>query len=111
MKIVVRNSAQGTEYWDTKEKKIRFLSAGKEPDFEVTKDFKSKLVADGRKFAEADRKKNEGTKEDFLKYMDILNVEQLLTYAKDNDIHVPGNMKKEETIRNYIVEKLNDVDE
>lgn len=111
MNVEVRNTAQGTEYWDTKEKKVRFVSAGKEPDFEVTKNPKSMFVADGKVVAEAVEKMIEGTKEDFLKYLDTLNVEQLLAYAKDNDIEVPGNMKKEETVRNHIAEKLNGVDE
>jgi hypothetical protein len=111
MNVEVRNTAQGTEYWDTKEKKIRFVSAGKEPDFEVTKDSKSMLVADGMVVAEAVEKKIGGTKEDFLKYLDKMNAEQLFAYAKDNDIEVPGNMKKEETVRNHIAEKLNNVDE
>ncbi|USK91506.1 hypothetical protein [Rossellomorea marisflavi] len=108
MNVEVRNTAQGTEYWDTKEKKIRFVSVGKEPDFEVTKDPKSMLVADGKLIAEAVKKKIGGTKEEFLRYLETMNAEQLLAFAKDNDIEIPGNMKKEETVRNHIAEKLND---
>ncbi|WP_430482800.1 hypothetical protein [Rossellomorea marisflavi] len=111
MHVEVRKSAQGIEYWDTEEKKIHFVSKGQKPGFEVTKDPKSMLVVDGKKIAEAVGKKIEGTKEDFLKYLDTLNVEQLLAYAKENDIEVPGNMRKEETVRNHIVEKLNADDE
>jgi hypothetical protein len=111
MNVEMRKTAQGTEYWDTEEKKIHFVPEGQKPGFEVTKDPKSMLIVDGKKVDEAVEKKIEGTKEDFLKYLDTLNVEQLLAYAKDNDIEVPGNMKKEETVRNHIAEKLNADDE
>lgn len=33
---------------------------------------------------------------------EAMDADQLLTYAKENDIEVPGNMKKEDTIRRYI---------
>lgn len=102
MNVEVRNTAQGTEYWDTEKKKIHFVPEGQKPGFEVTKNPKSMLVVDGKKVDEAVEKK-----EDFLKYLDTLNVEQLIAYAKDNDIEVPGNMKKEETVRNHVAEKLN----
>ncbi len=38
--------------------------------------------------------------------LDDMNVEELLSFAKDNGIDVPGKLKKEESIRNYIVEQL-----
>jgi hypothetical protein len=99
MNVEVRKSAQGTEYWDTKAKKVRFVPAGKEPGFEVEKERKSK---EGLKPVEV-----EGEVTD----LNSLNAEQLLAYAKDNDIDVPGNMKKEETIRNHIAEQVNAADE
>jgi hypothetical protein len=99
MNVEVRKSAQGTEYWDTKAKKVRFVPAGKEPGFEVEKERKSK---EGLKPVEV-----EGEVTD----LNSLNTEQLLAYAKDNDIDVPGNMKKEETIRNHIAEQVNAAEE
>ncbi|WP_430494082.1 hypothetical protein [Rossellomorea marisflavi] len=111
MNVEVRKTTQGIEYWDSKEKSIRFVPAGKKPSFEVVEEPKSMVVVDGKKVAGAVEKKIDGTKEELLKYLVRLNVEQLLAYAKDNDIDVPGNMKKEETIRNHIVEKLNPGDE
>jgi hypothetical protein len=98
MNVEVRKSAQGTEYWDTKAKKVRFVPAGKKPGFEVEKERKSK---EGLKPVEV-----EGEVTD----LNSLNAEQLLAYAKDNDIEVPGNMKKEETIRNHIAEQINAAD-
>lgn len=38
--------------------------------------------------------------------LDDMNVEQLLAFAEQNNIDVPGNMKKVETIRNHIAEEL-----
>lgn len=40
-----------------------------------------------------------------------LDAEQLKAYAAENGIEVPGNMKKEETIRKHIEESLAEVDE
>jgi hypothetical protein len=98
MNVKTRQSAQGTEYWDTKEKKVRFVPAGQEPGFEVTKDPKSMVKDDGAEYQPTI---------DLIK----MNAEQLLAYAKEHDIEVPGNMKKEETIRNHIAEQLNADDE
>jgi hypothetical protein len=101
MNVEVRKSAQGTEYWDTKKKKIRFVPAGKEPGFEVTKDPKSMLP------------EKETKQEDYETEIDLdsMNADQLKDFAKQNDIEVPGNMKKVETIRAHILESLTTADE
>jgi hypothetical protein len=101
MNIEIRKTAQGTEYWDTKEKKIRFVPVGQEPGFEVTKEPKS-MLKQSLKPVEVEGKVTD---------LNAMNTEQLLAYAKDNDIEVPGNMKKEETIRNHIAEQLSADDE
>jgi hypothetical protein len=98
MNVEMRKTAQGTEYWDTEAKKIRFVPAGKKPGFEVTKDPKS-MVEEEKQDSETDID------------LDKMNAEQLLAFAKQNDIEVPGNMKKEVTIRNHIAEQLNADDE
>jgi hypothetical protein len=98
MNVEVRKSAQGTEYWDTKAKKVRFVPAGKEPGFEVEKETKSTLKDESPKV--------ENAAEDDAVDLNKLDADQLLVYAKDNDIEVPGNMKKEETIRKHIEESL-----
>ncbi|WAA10829.1 hypothetical protein [Fervidibacillus albus] len=38
--------------------------------------------------------------------LEELNANQLRSFAEQNGIDIPGNMKKEETIRSYIIEKL-----
>ncbi|BCB04753.1 hypothetical protein [Bacillus sp. KH172YL63] len=101
MNVEMRKTAQGTEYWDTKEKKIRFVPAGKEPGFEVTKEPKSMLPE-----KESKQEDNETDID-----LDSMNADQLKGFAKQNDIEVPGNMKKEETIRAHILESLNEADE
>jgi hypothetical protein len=98
MNVEVRKSAQGTEYWDTKEKKVRFVPAGQEPGFEVTKEPKSKV-----------KEEKQDTETDID--LDKMDAEQLLAFAEQNDIEVPGNMKKEETIRNHIADQLTAADE
>ncbi|MGM0863387.1 MAG: hypothetical protein ACQEWF_01770 [Bacillota bacterium] len=92
MNVEMRKTSQGTEYWDTEEKKIRFVPAGKKGGFEVTKDPKSMLKEEGH------NPKLERPDESF----GSMNAEQLLGYVKDNNFEVPGNMKKGETIRKHI---------
>jgi hypothetical protein len=102
MNVEMRKTAQGTEYWDTKEKRVRFVPAGKKPGFEVTKEPKSLLP-------EKESKKEEENPAEVD--LDTMNADQLKEYAKQNAIEVPGNMKKEETIRAHILESLTVSDE
>ncbi len=77
----IRETLNGnTEYWDTKEKRIVIGGSPKEKEEAVctTADIK----------------------------LDDMDVDQLLSFAGQNNIDVPGNMKKEETIRNHIAEQL-----
>ena len=95
MRIPIRKTTQGIEYWCTKEKRIIILPTGVKPDFETSESPKSMLQKDAPKTdyqTEVDPEK--------------MNVEQLLAYAKEKEVDVPGNMKKEETIRAHIVEQL-----
>ncbi|MDR4442161.1 MULTISPECIES: hypothetical protein [Bacillus cereus group] len=98
----IRKTISGIEYWDSKEKRIRFVPIGEEPGFEVTVNPESMIIK------HADNKIVDveviDTKSEIN--LDDMNAEQLLSFAKDNGIDVPGKLKKEETIRNYIVEQL-----
>lgn len=96
MFVETRKTAQGTEYWDNVGKKTVFVPAGQEPNFEVTVDPKSMI---------AEKSKNDSNDESDTN-LDTMNVEQLLAFAAQHNIDVPGNMKKEDTIRNHIVEAL-----
>lgn len=43
MRVLIRSTATGTEYWDAKEKRTIFVSAGSKPDFEITKNPESMI--------------------------------------------------------------------
>ncbi|UPJ16066.1 hypothetical protein MYW48_25835 [Bacillus cereus] len=98
----IRKTISGTEYWDNKEKRSLFVPTGEEPGFEVTVNPESMIIkhADnkvvGVEVIDTDTEIN----------LNDMNAEELLSFAKENDIEVPGKLKKEETIRNYIVEQL-----
>lgn len=98
----IRKTISGTEYWDTNEKRSLFVRTGEEPGFEVTVNPESMIIkhADnkvvGVEVIDTDTEIN----------LDDMNAEELLSFAKENDIEVPGKLKKEETIRNHIVEQL-----
>lgn len=76
---LIRKTLTGTEYWNPKEKRTVFYPRGKEP-------------------------KQENKKEEQLPVVDLdsMNFDELLAFAKENNIDIPGNMKKEETIRKHI---------
>ncbi|GGE58513.1 hypothetical protein [Priestia taiwanensis] len=97
MKVEMRKTASGTEYWDTKEKRTLFVATGDEEDFEVTVNLKNMLEDEGSADTSTDID------------LDAMNAEQLLAFAKQNNIDVPGNMKKEETIRNHIAKHYHEV--
>lgn len=111
MFVETRKTAQGTEYWDAKEKKTVFVPAGKEPDFEVTVDPKSVIAGvdleTGKDTTVINGQIDDGETDTNLNAM---NAEKLLTFAAQNNIDVPGNMKKEETIRNHIAGALTAAD-
>mgnify|MGYP001444959176 CR=1 FL=1 len=102
MKVEIRKTLSGTEYWDNEEKRTVFVPKGEKPKFEVTKKPKS-MLDDGH---------NPGvgivdeTADEYEVDLDDMTAEQLIEFAEENGIEIPGNMKKEETIRKYIAEKL-----
>jgi hypothetical protein len=116
MKVLTRSTAQGTEYWDAKEKKVLFVPAGEKPDFEVTVNPESMVlgvdVAKGADQTVIQKKVGDkvlATKviiDDVEINLDEMDAEQLKDFASQNNIEVPGNMKREDTIRNHIVEEL-----
>ena len=106
MKVQIRKTLTGTEYWDTEAKKTLFVPNGEKPKFEVTKDPESMIG--GVDFATGkDKTVVIPEHEHVVPTIDDMNKEQLLTYAADNNIEIPGNIKKEDTIRKYIADELN----
>lgn len=98
----IRKTISGTEYWDNEKKKSLFVPTGEEPGFEVTVNPESMII----KYADNKVVGGEVIDTDTEINLDDMNVEQLLSFAKDNGIDVPGKLKKEETIRNHIIEQL-----
>ncbi|MGP4038343.1 hypothetical protein ACTWP4_00330 [Gracilibacillus sp. D59] len=103
MIVKTRKSAQGTEYWDTEEKRTRFVPKGKKPNFEVTEETKAMLSE--KKYL------GEFVKSNAEINLDEMNKEHLLSFAEKNNIDIPGNVSKEETIRKHIEESLTADDE
>jgi hypothetical protein len=95
MNVEVRKSAQGTEYWDTKAKKVRFVPAGKKPGFEVTKEIKSKLP---EKEEEKSEKRSDGNT-----HIEDMTVAELREFAKEIDVEIPSDVKKKEDIIKVLV--------
>ncbi|MBX8942559.1 Rho termination factor N-terminal domain-containing protein [Lysinibacillus sp. K60] len=95
MKVPIRTTANGTEYWDSEAKKVLFVPAGMRPSFKVTEKPESMLYVETKPLTDAPVFSLEGK-----------TATQLREYAEENNIEVPGNLKKSETIREYIEEQL-----
>ncbi|MEY2363232.1 hypothetical protein R6U76_19830 [Lysinibacillus capsici] len=97
MNVPIRTTANGTEYWDREAKKVLFVPAGMRPSFEVTESPTTMLH------------KGETVKP--LINTPVFSLEgmtatQLREYGEENNIDVPGNLKKVDAIREYIEEHL-----
>lgn len=97
MNVPIRTTANGTEYWDSEAKKVLFVPVGMRPSFEVTESPKTMLH------------KGETVKP--LINTPVFSLEgmtatQLREYAEENNIEVPGSLKKVDAIRDYIEEQL-----
>jgi hypothetical protein len=112
MIVETRKTAAGTEYWDAKEKRVRFVPAGKEPGFEVTRNPKSmimgvdlangpdktvingKVVEDINPFGVNDGENNYQLNE--------MTVKELKALASRNEIDLPKDVTKRDGIARYI---------
>lgn len=113
MNVEIRKTAVGTEYWDTEEKRVRFVPVDEKPDFEVTENPKTMLekgkgIRIGKEIEEGMGHDVSDSVDDEATNLDSMNATQLLAYARDNVIDVPGNMKKADTIRKHIVDLMAD---
>lgn len=131
MRVLIRSSASGTEYWDTEEKRNVFVPKGQEPDFEVTENPESMLIkeadlyvgglpitvgnvtvdTDGIKgerlltTASADEEQDEIVpSDDESVVLDEMSVKELREYAKRNDIEIPSAVRVKAEILNIIKE-------
>lgn len=97
----IRKTISGTEYWDSKEKRSIFVPTGKTLAIDPVKEIMNldldKLPLGINRLKDSDAIEIK---------LDDMNAEELHSFAKDNGIDVPAKLKKEETIRNHIVEQL-----
>lgn len=130
MKVPIRSSIAGTEYWDTEKKLTIFVPRGQDPDFEVTKNPDSMITAEGDKKPEfltkqlvISKENNEeavnsdGSSKDSLTDESVVNTEEkesselegmtaknLRAYAKKNNIYIPAAIKVKSDILEIIKE-------
>lgn len=130
MRVLIRSSASGTEYWDTKEKRNVFVPKGQEPDFEVTENPESMLSkeadlyvgglpitvgnvtvdTDGIKgerllttaSAADDEEQDEFVPSDESVVLEEMNVKELREYAKRKGIEIPSAARAKGDILNII---------
>lgn len=131
MRVLIRSSASGSEYWDTEEKRNVFIPKGQEPDFEVTENPESMLSkeadlyvgglpitvgnvtvdTDGIKgerlltTASADEEQDEIVpSDDESVVLEEMSVKELREYAKRKDIEIPSAVRAKGDILNIIKE-------
>lgn len=82
MKVEIRNTVSGTEYWDTEEKRTLFVAKGEE-----VKELSSKKEYLG---------------EPVFTDLSKLTVTELREYATQNDIEIPADIKKKDDIVKFL---------
>ncbi|AFO45315.1 hypothetical protein IV196_12680 [Enterococcus faecalis] len=131
MRVLIRSSASGSEYWDTEEKRNVFVPKGQEPDFEVTENPESMLSkeadlyvsglpitvgnvtvdTDGIKgerllttASDDDEEQDEIVPSDESVVLEEMNVKELREYAKRKGIEIPSAARAKGDILNIIKE-------
>jgi hypothetical protein len=106
MIVKTRKTLTGTEYWDAKEKRVRFVSAGQEPNFVVTVNPKSMIV--GVDLANGlDKTVINGevlNDEDMINFSEM-TVSELKKFATDHGIEIPADRKKKDDIISFLTEE------
>lgn len=114
MKVLVRKSVAGAEYWDTEEKRSIFVPKGMEPDFEVSENpatmitpEEKKVSIDSAEIEVEDSIEINGEpilpingKEDVTNNisndypkLEEMTAKELRSYAKKQDINIPSAIK------------------
>lgn len=132
MRVLIRSSASGSEYWDTEEKRNVFVPKGQEPDFEVTENPESMLskeadlyvsglpITVGNVTVDTDGIKGERlltttsaddeeqdeivSSDDESVVLEEMNVKELREYAKRKGIEIPSAARAKGDILNIIKE-------
>ena len=92
MIVETRKTPQGTEYWDAKEQRVRFVPTGNTPPFEVTANPVSMIMGVDL----ASRK--ELTTLDSETQFEDMTTKELRLYAAELEIDIPDDVKKKSDI-------------
>lgn len=113
MLVPFRTTANGIEYWDKVNKKSVFYPKGTMPTEYVdqtegmigqysasgkTNKIEKVVIEPGEKIIDIDSLDNSD--------IEGMNGEQLRAFAEQNDIDLPANIKKEESIRKFISKQM-----
>lgn len=93
MKVLIRKTANGSEYWDNIEKKTIFVPTGCKPSFEVTENPDSMLS-----------KNQSDTPDGPITLFEDMTIKELRAYAKENEITIPTDVKKQEELVRFLNE-------
>ncbi|EGO8565712.1 Rho termination factor N-terminal domain-containing protein [Enterococcus faecalis] len=131
MRVLIRSSASGSEYWDTEEKRNVFVPKGQEPDFEVTENPESMLSKEADLYVSGlpitvgnvtvdtdgikgerllttasadDEEPDEIVPSDESVVLEEMNVKELREYAKRKGIEIPSAARAKGDILNIIKE-------
>lgn len=91
MRVFIRKTLNGNEYWDNEEKRTILLPIGVKPDFEATENPKSVLLGS-----------DEPEQEDEKRELEDMTVSELKKYAKDKNIDIPADVKKKDDIVKFL---------
>ncbi|MDN3089094.1 Rho termination factor N-terminal domain-containing protein [Enterococcus faecalis] len=124
MRVLIRSSASGKEYWDTEEKRNVFVPKGQEPDFEFSDESVSmidnkiisvdKSEGNDQTVVVVAEKQDDGAlqvnsidvvpSDDESVVLEEMSVKELREYAKRNDIEIPSAVRVKAEILNIIKE-------
>lgn len=95
MRVLIRKTLNGAEYWDNVEKRSIFVPNDVEPSFEVTENPISML-----------NKPDEINKvsEQSEVFIEDMTAKELRAYAAENEITIPFEIKKTEDIRKFLLD-------
>ncbi|HFK1753508.1 TPA: Rho termination factor N-terminal domain-containing protein [Bacillus cereus] len=92
MKVEIRKTISGTEYWNSKEKRSLFVPIGEEPGFEVTVNPESMIMG-------VDLASGSGmTVASEVPVLSNMTVKELREYADELGIDISADVKKKEDI-------------
>lgn len=102
MKVPIRKTINGTEYWDTVDKKSIFVPAGSKPDFEVTENPKSMIIgvdwASGNDTTVISNQTADDQPDGPITSFADMTIKELRNYAKQNEIIIPAEIKSKDDI-------------